>query len=88
MLYRYRQLYEKRLGGVPVKMLVWLGCCQQEASSWMLWARAQVSLFPMNFHKHLQHVSHIHNCTPGLVLLCCINNMHCKEKVYDYIFNG
>lgn len=44
--------------------------------------------FPVNFHKHLQHVSHIHNCTPGLVLLYCINNMHCKEKVYDYIFNG
>lgn len=40
---------ERRLGGVPVKMLVWLSCCQQEASSWMLWARAQVSLFSYEF---------------------------------------
>lgn len=26
-------------------------------------------VFPTNFLKHLQHVSRIHNCGPGLVLL-------------------
>lgn len=25
--------------------------------------------YPANFREHLQHMSHIHNCTPGLVLL-------------------
>lgn len=45
----------------PGKTPLWLGWCQLPGGSG--------SLLPVNFQKHLQHVSHICNCTPGLVLL-------------------